>query len=55
MDFTEVLPVIGKTVDAVITGGSLDNNFGQGMIAWENAMARFGKTQSQYAQEHQWS
>lgn len=54
MDMSSVLPIVGKAADGILTGTS-ENPFGKSMSKWEGIMARFDKSQTQYAKEHQWS
>ena len=54
MDLTSVLPVVGKSIDSFINGDT-NNDFGKTMNQWEGIMARFDKSQTQYAKEHQWA
>lgn len=54
MDFSSVLPIVGKTLDSFVTG-TTDNDFGKAMSKWEGFMSKFDKSQTQYAQEHQWA
>jgi len=54
MDMSSVLPVVGKSIDSFISGDT-DNKFGESMNKWEGFMSRFDRSQTQYAQEHQWA
>lgn len=54
MDLTSVLPVVGKSIDSFVAGDT-NNDFGKAMNQWEGFMARFDKSQTQYAKENQWS
>lgn len=54
MDFSSVLPVFAKSIDGFVTGNTTDP-FGKSMTKWESMMARFDRSQTNYAKEHQWS
>ena len=54
MDLTSVLPIVGKSIDGLITGNT-DDKTGQFLTRWENTMARFDKSQTAKAKEKQWS
>ena len=55
IDFSSVLPKIAKSIDGIFTGDANDSDFGKSMDKFDTFMKKFDKSQTQYAQEHQWA